>query len=122
VKKKKKVKKEDTTLRKGKKKAEGFIKKFEEQVDILDFIDWELNYSLDIDNPIIYCPFCHGNTPSLKIDKKKKNFSCSICGLKGGLVLFIMLYHKVSLRKALKRIASFVPTDVSIIPHHALIP
>lgn len=99
----------------------GFIKKVEDQVDMLGFVHFDMNYGFKIENPTFRCPFCGSTIDSFKIDKKRKQFRCTVCGLNGGLVLFIMLYHKTSLKAALQYIATLVSIDASVIPYHLLI-
>lgn len=119
---KKKKMKKNTSLRKRKKKAEGFIRKFEEQVDFYEFFQ-NIHYELHEGVSYEQCAFCHSGTNSVKIDLVKKTFSCSVYGLKGGLVLFVMLFNKINLRTALRYIAeNYWGIDVSVIPHHVLIP
>jgi len=113
---------EDITLRKGVETTEGFIRKFEKQVDFYELFQ-NIHYELQKGVSYMHCRFCHSNTKSLKIDLGRKTFSCSVCGLKGGLVLFLMLRDKAPLRAALRFIAeNTYGVDVSVIPHHTLIP
>ena len=102
--------------------TEGFIRKFEKQVDF-----YELFEHVERETPervsYRHCDFCNANAQSLKIDLGKKTFSCDVCGLKGGLVLYLMLRDKAPLKAALRFIAqNTYSTDVTIIPHHVLIP
>lgn len=116
-----KIKKQDmVTAESSKGKIEGFIRKFEKQVNFFYFFE-SVHFELSKKISDEYCSFCHSGR-TLRIDLVKKTFSCSVCGLKGGLVLYVMLRHKCSLRAALKYIVeNCVNVDITVIPHHTLI-
>ena len=103
-------------------KTEGFIRKFEESVDFFEYFENIHDYD---ECPKISdrgCPFCNSGINSLRLNLVRKTFSCSVCGLKGGLVLYVMLRNKCSLNAALRHIADYAyRSDVSVIPHHVLI-
>lgn len=102
--------------------TKGFIRKFEESVDFFEYFE---NIHYYNESPKIsdeYCIFCNSRIASLRLNLIRKTFSCSVCGLKGGLVLYVMLRNKCSLNTALRHIADYsYSNDVSVIPHHVLI-
>ena len=116
-----KVEKKEIALSE-KNETEGFIRKFEKSVDFYEYfqnIHWELAKGITDTR----CLLCNSQIDSLRIDLIRKTFRCSVCGLKGGLVLFEMLRHKSSLRSTLRFIAEWTyGADVLVIPHHILIP
>lgn len=118
-----KIKEEKVVTAERKKvKTEGFIRKFEKQIDFFFFFE-TVHYELSKKISDEHCPFCNSGGTSLRINLVRKTFSCSVCGLKGGLVLFVMLQHNISLLAALRYIIkNSLKIDVSIIPHHVLIP
>lgn len=102
----------------------GFLRKIDTQLDMIKIIEWLYKgYVKDPSIPILYmrCPFCGSVDHRLKIDTKKKTFRCSVCGIEGGAVLFVMLFKKLSLRDALQLIADNFDIDASVIPRHTLI-
>ena len=109
-----------TEISKG--KTKGFIRKFEESVDFFEYFE---NIHHFDESPKIseeYCIFCHSGITSARVDLVRKTFRCSVCGLQGGLVLYVMLRDKCSLTAALRHIADYsYSNDVTLIPHHVLI-
>lgn len=105
-------------------KDNGFLRKIDTQLDMIYIIEWLYKgYVKDPSISIFYmrCPFCGSVNCYMKIDTQKKTFWCSVCGIKGGIVLFVMLFKKISLRDALQLIADKYGIDVSVIPRHVLI-
>lgn len=52
----------------------------------------------------INCPFHNENTPSLKMYKGNKGFSCFGCGESGDIIQFVMKYFEINFMQALVKI------------------
>lgn len=114
-----KVKKQDMVTPESKEnKTETFLEKFEPDICPFGWTQLFLGYHIDRNGITTRpCPFCNAPGYTLRFDSVTRKFSCSICGLSGGLVEYLMFYYKFSLKEAIQYITDYVRVDTPIPPH-----
>ena len=90
------------------------VRKIRENVDIVEVIGREITLEKRGKNYFGLCPFHNDNNPSLSVSKEKQIYKCFVCGEAGNVFNFLMKYHNISFKEALKILAKEVGINIGM--------